>query len=96
MASCTVSGTVLDAGGSAISNVTVIFNIQTPTTTNDPAQVSTTTATNGTWSLDCGRGLSGIFTLMIRSSNTSGAVPYRFNANIPNAASATFASVVVD
>lgn len=96
MANCTVSGTVLDPSGTAISGVRVEFNTQTAAASVEPQQAATTTATNGTWSLVLVQGLGGIFTIKIPQSSIAPVTPYTFNANIPVATTATFASVVVD
>ncbi len=96
MASCLVSGTVLDPSGTALSGVEVDFNIQTPILNSDPVQGSTTTASDGSWSMSLQQGLSGVFTVNTRVDNFSATVPYRFNVNIPNLSTATFSSILVD
>lgn len=96
MAICVVSGTVLDPSGTALSEIEVDFNIQTPIISADPVQGSTTTASDGTWSLSLLQGLSGVFTVNVANDNLSKKIPYRFNANIPLSLTASFSSVVVD
>lgn len=96
MAICTVSGKLVDASSTAISGATVTFNIQQPILSADPVEGSTTTATDGTWSLDLQQGLSGVFTIPISPSPATKKIYYRFNVNIPNTSTATFSSILVD
>lgn len=96
MSLCTISGKLVDASGTSISGASVNFNTQTPSLASEPAQASTTTATDGTWSVILQQSLSGIFTISAPVSNLGSAIPYQFNVNIPAAASAAFSSIVVD
>lgn len=96
MATCVVSGKLLDPSGTALPSIPVMFNIQTPILTAEPFQGSTTTAVDGSWSLSLQQGLSGVFTIDIQTDRLSRAVVYRFNANIPAASTATFSSTLVD
>jgi hypothetical protein len=96
MATCNVTGTVLDPSATPISGVEVDFNIQRPILSAEPVQGSTTTASDGTWSMLLQQGLSGVFTINTRTSTFTSTIPYRFNVNIPNSASATFSSILVD
>lgn len=102
MALCTVSGTFLDPQSAAISGATVRFNIESPVLDSlgdslVPKEATTTTASNGTWSLAITQGISGSITLDL-SQTPSGQFPivkYTFAVIIPSATTATFASVVV-
>jgi hypothetical protein len=96
MSTCVVSGTVKDVSGTPISGIPVSFNIQNPTLTTDPVQASTSSASDGTWSVTLAQGLSGVFTISVPPSNLGRPIPYRFNVNVPSAATATFASILVD
>lgn len=96
MATCVISGTVVDAAATPVSGAPVMFNIQTPILSADPVEGSTTTATNGTWSLTVQQGLSGVITIRVASGPLGRQNTYRFNVNVPTASTATFSSILVD
>ncbi len=98
MATCTVSGTVLDPSGMAVVSAPVVFNIQNPTldAVTDPVEGSTSTDVTGAWSLTLAQGLSGIFTISVPLNTASRAIPYKFNSIIPASSTASFSSTVVD
>jgi hypothetical protein len=95
MATCLVSGIVLDPSGTAVNSAPVSFNVQTPTISTDPVQASTTTDSNGQWSLSLQQSISGVFTIEVAPSITSKRVLYSFSANIPSSSTATFSSTLV-
>lgn len=96
MSICVVSGTVVDPSGNPLSGVPVDFNIQNAIVSADPVQGTTSTASNGTWSMSLLQGLSGVFTISVRNSNFGKSFPYRFNVAIPASSTANFSSILVD
>lgn len=100
MANCTVSGTFLDPQGNAISGATIRFNIETAfisgTSLLLPKEVTTTTATDGTWSLSLVQSLAGILTLDLAPASNSPVVKRNFSLVIPATTTATFASCWAD
>ncbi len=96
MALCTVSGTVIDSSGTALAGIPVSFVTQVPILAAEPIEGTTSTATDGTWSLSVLQGLSGIFTISAPTSAISRAIQYKFSANIPLALTATFSSTLAD
>ncbi len=96
MATCILSGTLVDPSSTAISGVLVSFNTQNPTLSADPVEGSTTTAADGTWSLTIQQSLSGVVTINTRTNDASQTFPYRFNVRVPAAPTATFAEALVD
>lgn len=101
MATCTVSGTFVNPSGTAISGATVRFQTQSPVLDSSgnlisPFEISTTTATNGSWSLAIAQGITGLLTLDLNPISSSPVVKYKFSLVIPSLATATFASVWAD
>lgn len=96
MANCAVSGVVLNPSGAAIIGIPVSFNTQTSTLQADIVSTSTTTDSNGAWTLSVQQGLSGVFTISVATGNSGRALPFRFNVNIPANSTATFSSILVD
>lgn len=101
MATCTVSGTFTTPQGTAVSGATVRFNIQSPVLDASgnllmPKEISTTTATDGSWSLAITQNVSGYLYLDLAPNSTSPTVRYSFSLIIPVATTATFASCWVD
>lgn len=97
MATCIVSGTILDPTETPVNGAAVSFRIQNPTLDSlsvlGPVNGSTTTDASGNWSLTIARNISGIVTIMCASDNVSDMNSYNFSVNIPNAATASFSSV---
>lgn len=102
MATCIVSGTLLDPSETAISGANVSFDVQSPildlngVSLLGPKAPSTTTASDGTWSLTLSRGISGILSIDVPPDSLNGANRYEFTIAVPVAATATFPSVWVD
>lgn len=101
MATCVVSGTFLNPSEVAISGATVKFNIATPVLNPGGAvlsnqEVSTTTASDGTWSLTLSRGVTGTITLLCPPDGLNSAVRYTFAISVPVASTANFSSIWVD
>jgi hypothetical protein len=101
MATCIVSGTFLNPQGSAVSGATVRFNIESPIldllgNLLMPKEITTTTATDGTWSLAIIQGVAGSLTLDLNPTTTSPVVKYNFSLIIPATTTATFATCWVE
>lgn len=100
MALCTVSGLLQDATATAISGATVRFNQVAPsfsTTILVPTkEVSTTTASDGTWSLSLIQGLSGIVSIDFPPNATDSNRRVTYSVVIPASASATLQSLATE
>lgn len=101
MSTCILSGTFKNAQGVAISGAPVVFNIEAPVIDGDsnalvPQELSTTTASDGTWSLTITRLSSGILTLDLAPNSSTPISKYKFSLVIPNTSTATFASCWAD
>lgn len=96
MSVCLISGVVQDPSLTPISGLAVTFNTQTPVLAAEPVQGSTTTASDGTWSMSLLQGLSGIFTINSRVTPISRTTTYTFNVNVPLTSTANFSDIVVD
>lgn len=101
MANCAVSGTFLDSSNTAISGATVSFTIEQPVLDASarlllPKTISTTTASDGTWTLSLAQQISGIVTLKLAINNTSPTTDYNFSIITPATTTATFQSVWAD
>ena len=101
MAICTVSGTFLNPQGTAVASATVHFNIETPVVDGSgnllmPKEITTTTASDGTWSLSIIQGVSGNLTLDLNPTVSSPVTKYSFSLVIPTSSTATFAQCWAD
>jgi hypothetical protein len=101
-ATCILSGTFLDPTGDAIVGATVRFNVESPVIDNtgayilSPKEVTTTTASDGSWSLTLSQGASGSLSLDCPPDATSSTQRYSFSVQVPTAASSTFISAWTD
>ena len=101
---CTVSGTIRDAGGNAVVGATVAVNALKPFIhTTDSSlvanySVSTTTASDGTFSLVVVEtttvSVSLILTIKSPLGTGANSVIASYSVTIPNAATATLASLI--
>lgn len=101
---CAVSGTVRSINGSALSGVTIEANSVMPfvhSTDNSLIsnyKVSTTSASDGTWSLSLVETTTPNTTVTITFIYATGATSPNdrksYTVQIPNSASATFASLI--
>lgn len=102
MSTCVVSGTFLDPSETAISGAKVKFNIDNPVLNAGlanligPKEISTTTATDGTWSLTITQGCSGTLSIDCPPDGLNSTRRYSFALNIPLASTATFSSTWAD
>lgn len=95
MAVCTVSGTFLDSEGAAVVSATVRFNLSNPSlnalgSLMVPKEVTTTTDSNGAWSLVLVQETSGILTLDLVPAPNCPIVKYKFSLVMPATLTATF------
>ncbi len=101
---CAVTGTLRDSGGNALSGATVrAFAIKPYVHPTDSSlivdyQVTTTTASDGTWSLTLVETATPAVTVTIEFVYTQGSggtqVRKSYTVTVPNSASATFASLI--
>lgn len=101
---CTVSGTLRDTSGTVLSGATISVQSLKPfihTTDNSLIvnySVSTTTASDGTFSLNVVETTTPSVTLTLTIKNASGTaanqVATSYYVTIPNSASATLASLI--
>ncbi len=97
MATCTVSGTLKDLTETAIESATIKANIKSPvessTTLILDKEVSTTSASDGTWSLALFR--TAVCTVTIEfSDGASGKIRRVYTITVPETASANFTDLV--
>ncbi len=101
MATCTLTGTFTDPQGTAVANASVTFTTESPFVDADsnlilPKEVSTTTDTNGDWSLTIIQNVTGSLSLDLAPRDNAPTIRYNFSVVIPASASATFADCWVD
>ncbi len=97
MATCAVSGTLLDSGGNPISGAVLLYDIQNSVAgVIAPSEVRTTSAADGTWSMNLSQGTTGILNIEYAVDSTDSSSIHTFNLKIPAASSASFASVWKD
>lgn len=100
MAVCTVSGTILDAGGSAVTTATVRANIVTPafvsTNLYVPKEVTTTTDASGNWSLALVQTLQYIVSLEFPPNSTDSNLNRKYSVTAPASLTANFSSLATE
>ncbi len=101
MASCVVSGIFTDPQGNAVSGATIRVNLDSPVFDASgnllmPKEVTTTTATNGSWSISLIQSVSCVLTLDLTPTTNSPIVKYKFSMVTPAATTATFAACWVE
>lgn len=95
MATCAVSGTLLDLGGGAIIGATVRFSSASPTLDASfsllmPKEVRTTTDASGVWTLNLVQGMSGDIIIEYPPNSTDSTLPYYFSIVVPSQSTADF------
>lgn len=99
MATCAVSGNILDPAGTAMTSVAVSARVNqsalSGTSLIVPAQIATATDSSGNWTLTVQQSLSVLFTVQYPPVGLEPMRVESFTANIPAAASAQFSSIVV-
>lgn len=99
MATCAVSGTILDPSGTAISSATVYARITQPTISGasviSPYTLSTVTDTSGNFTLTIQQSISVIFSVQYPIVGTEPMRTFTYTGNIPATTTASFTSVIV-
>lgn len=99
MATCAVSGTIIDPSGTAVLSAMVLARVVQSTISGTslvtPVQISTETDSSGNWTLTIQQSISVIFTVSYPPLVTEATRFENFTANIPAAATAQFTSIVV-
>lgn len=102
MSTCVVSGTLVDASETGISNAVVRFKLVSGTANGSatnffaPEELNTVTASNGAWSLTLSRNLSGMITIDYPPNVTDSTKRLSYSVVIPNTSTATFNSLVTE
>jgi predicted phage tail protein len=100
MATCAVSGTIVDITETAIQSVAVKARLITPifSSTNFivPKEVSTTTAANGTWTLNLSRLSTCEITIEYPPNTTDSVKKITYVITVPDSASANFSSLATE
>ncbi len=98
MATCAVSGNILDPSGTALVSLEVSARVNQSTLSGTsliaPAQISTTTDSSGNWVLTVQQSLSVIFTVQYPPVGTEPMRVESLVANIPATATAAFSSII--
>lgn len=99
MATCAISGTILDAQGAAVTSVTVSARVPSPVVSGTnvivPFEVSAMTNASGNFVLTVQQSISVIFTVQFPTVGTEPLRTFNYTGNIPGTATATFTSVIV-
>lgn len=100
MATCNVTGTLIDSSAIAVSGAMIRFRVVNPMLDSGnnlvlPSEVSTTSAVDGTWTLPLDQGISGILTIDYNQDLLSPTRRNTYSLTIPSSASATFASLMI-
>ena len=100
MATCTITGSVLDASETAISGATIRARIVTPVFSSTnlvvPKEVTTTSAADGSWSLSLSRNCSAIVTIEYPPNSTDSARKLNYYISVPNSASSAFSTLATE
>lgn len=101
MATCTVSGKIVDSTETAVQGATIKFSIVTPYLNSSsnlfvPKEISTTSATDGTFSLGLSQGISGVIYIDYPPNATDSVRRYTFSVVIPATATATLSSLITE
>lgn len=101
MATCVVSGTVVDPSETGISGAVVKANVVTPnfnggTSLIASKEISTTTAASGTWSLTLSQGLSVIVAIEFPPNSTNSNVRSTYSFTVPATTTASFSTLATE
>lgn len=101
MATCTVTGTLQDVTETPLDSVIVRFRITTLILNSTisvyiPKEVSTSTASDGSFTLTLAQGISGILTIDYPPNSIDSARKYTYSIIIPAASSATLPSLITE
>lgn len=99
MASCTITGTLLDPSGLPVLGATVFARVPVPvvsgTSVITPVMVSAISDANGLFSLAVQQSISVIFTVQYPIIGTEPMRSVSYTGNIPPDVSASFTNVIV-
>lgn len=100
MATCSLTGTLLDPSGIAISGATVAANVVTPCFDASgnfivPKDTSTTTSVSGVFTIVLDQGLSITLTIQYPPNTTDSIKRYNYNFTVPSTPTATFNSTLI-
>jgi len=100
MATCTVSGTIKDASETAISGAVVKASIITPIFSGTahivPKEVSTTSASDGTWSLALLQGVNALVAIEYPPNSTDSKKRLTYAVTVPASSSANFSTIATE
>lgn len=101
MATCTITGTLVDPTGTAISGATVELRVTSPQFDASNALVmpytaSVTTNSSGGFTLTADQGISAVVTIDYPPNSTDSSRRYSYSVLVPSATSATFQSLVTE
>jgi hypothetical protein len=100
MATCAISGTLKDLSETAISGATVraniISSIFSGTTQLVPKEITTTTASDGTWTLNLSQSVSAQVTIEYPPNSTDSAKPIKYSITVPATTTANFSTLATE
>lgn len=101
MATCSISGNIVDSTGTGISGATIELRVITPQfdAANNlvvPYVSTVTTNASGVFTLTADQGISAIVTIDYPPNGTDSIRRYSYSVTIPSTSSATFASLAVE
>jgi hypothetical protein len=101
MASCVITGTLLDPSETAVASATVRFNICTPnfnsgTSLFVPKEISVQTNTLGVFTVTLAQGLSVVASILYPPNATDSALRTNYAFSVPATTTAAFASLVTE
>jgi hypothetical protein len=98
MATCAVSGTILNPNGAAATSVTVYARISQPVLSGTnliaPAVVSAETDSSGNFTLTLQQSISVVFTVQYPIVGTEPTRQFNYTGNIPATVTASFSNVI--
>lgn len=101
MATCSITGTLVDPTGAGISGATVELRISAPqfdaaSNLVLPYVATTTTNSSGVFTLTADQGISAIITIDYPPNATDSIRRYSYSVSVPSSASATLQSLVTE
>lgn len=102
MATCIVSGTLVDPSETPMSGISVTFRIANSSLNGSstnfflPKEITTTSAVNGTWTLTLSQGLSGQISLDFPQTSISPTRRLNYSVIIPATPTTTFNSIATE
>lgn len=99
MATCAISGNLLNAAGEALVSADVYARVSNPVVSGSsivtPERISTTTNSSGDFTLTLQQSISVLVTVQYPITDSDSKKLLEFVANVPAAATATFSSIIV-